>query len=191
MGCSLPAENINYTYICSWECILSPKNGFRTLYDEKMVGWSLLISKVGMTTLVNVWCSRVSPKFLLISSWRYFPSYLGPIIARRTFAAVLNGQLRKQTRKSTRSAPSHQLTPRRNQQWPGLWEDLGGMIQVKLFDVLCSIKRSVLHVRCSQHCSYQTTGARPRHGIKVICKSSIFTIQFLLVHIRTRNKMVC
>lgn len=44
-----------------------------------MVGCKCLISNVGITTLVKVSPSRVSPNFSLTILWRYFPSYLGPL----------------------------------------------------------------------------------------------------------------
>ena len=45
-----------------------------------MVGCKLLISKVGITTLVKVSCNQVPPSFSFMRLLRYFPSYLGPTI---------------------------------------------------------------------------------------------------------------
>jgi len=49
----------------------------RTWYEEKMVGWSFLMSKVGMTTFVSVWSSFVSPRISPNLVCRYSPLYFG------------------------------------------------------------------------------------------------------------------
>ena len=50
-----------------------------------MVGWSLLMSNVGITTLVNVFSNFVCPSFSLTRLCRYFPSYFGPARALIVF----------------------------------------------------------------------------------------------------------
>ena len=48
---------------------------------EKMIGWSLFMSKVGIITLVNVSCNRMSPNFSFTILCKYSPSYFGPLKA--------------------------------------------------------------------------------------------------------------
>lgn len=56
-----------------------------TWYEEKMVGWRFLMSKVGITTFVKVWSNFVFPNSLFIWLWRYFPSYFGPVKILKKF----------------------------------------------------------------------------------------------------------
>lgn len=65
----------------------------RTSKVEKMVGWSCLISKAGITAFVKVWCNRVCPNVFPIIAWRYLPSYLGPATALIIFLAEANSPL--------------------------------------------------------------------------------------------------
>ena len=60
---------------------------------EKMTGWSFLMSKQGMATLVRVWLSLVLPRSSLIFLRRYCPSYLGPMRACVDFTRPVNGPL--------------------------------------------------------------------------------------------------
>lgn len=56
---------------------------------EKMTGWSNLISKVGMMTLVRV-CFRVRlPSSSAVNDRRYLPSYFGPITEPSKLVAEL------------------------------------------------------------------------------------------------------
>lgn len=64
-----------------------------TWYELKMVGCKFLMSKVGITTLVRVWCNLLSPSFSFISLCRYCPSYWGPVKAFHRFTIDANGPL--------------------------------------------------------------------------------------------------
>jgi len=48
-----------------------------TLKLEKIIGWTFLISKVGITTLVNVSCNLVSCNSSRVLSCKNLPSNLG------------------------------------------------------------------------------------------------------------------
>ena len=64
-----------------------------TWYELKMVGVRVLMSNVGITTLVKVWCNLVPPNIPFISFFRYFPSDWGPVNAFPSFTIQPNGPL--------------------------------------------------------------------------------------------------
>lgn len=70
------------------------KYGFdSTSRDEKIVGCSFLISNAGIMTFVNVSFNSVVPSFCSTRARRYFPLYVGPDIALKSFIAGAKGPL--------------------------------------------------------------------------------------------------
>ncbi len=137
-----------------------------------MVGCKFLISKVGITTLVNVLPSRVSPNFSFTIQWRYFPSYLGPL---NMFSIEPNMFLQKKKKLylSVKYNSSKIIVCSFFQALTScvfaieceersiqllklliLWENFRAVVEIEGLDILSSKDRTIICIWSSQHGCY-------------------------------------
>lgn len=110
------------------------------------------MSKVGITTLVKLWCNLVSPKIPFISLCRYLPSYFGPLKTLETLTSPENIPLYIFIFEQLKQNIYIYICIIRLCYVPCcLGEDFGGMLEIERNKIFGSIQWALILIGRSKH----------------------------------------